>query len=652
MYVAIVQNNPTAGALKENSEAALQTIHELASTAYPPDLVVFPAFALCGMPLDGLQFSEAFGLECVDYARQVIKEAPLATVMGTVLPLHLDDGLDSPCESEALYMKDGEGGRLGFSNLEKDDEMPICPSVIRARIDGVQVGMLLDEYPDGDDLSDCDLVIMLLAKDYHGTDSLFTASEQLEFLQEVAREANAWLVVANLVGGAGEMVFDGGSLVMDAYGQVQAQAPVFEDAVLRANITFNASVATTLVESSQRDTTAMAAGASLAVAGSTAAKPIVRPLLPYEADWRALCLATHDYVVKNGFRDVVLGLSGGLDSAVVAAIAVDALGAGHVHGVLMPSPYSSAGSISDAQALADRLGIATMTIPITEPLEGFQRLMPFCSDDLPLDSAAMPDHSTSGTDAANARDTAPAAPAAPAVPANAVAPSDTSAQPSLAAQNLQPRIRMTCLMYLSNCFGWMLLNTGNKSEAAQGYSTIYGDTAGAFSPLGNVYKTNVYGLAHWRNQWHGAAAVGAITAPIPEAIIAKPPSAELYSGQTDQDLLPPYELLDRILHLHIEDGLGVDQILAVLSQDSKVDSAMSATVCEVLDRVRCSEFKRRSLPPAPCLDGMDIGSQLDWPLVNGFCDHQRPCKEHKDIQGYLGLSFSQRGMDGWTFLEN
>jgi NAD+ synthase (glutamine-hydrolysing) len=303
-------------------------------------------------------------------------------------------------------------------------------------------------------------------------------------------------------------------------------------------------------------------------------------------------------VDKNGFSDVVLGLSGGIDSAVTAALAVDALGPERVHGVLMPGPYSSPGSVSDAAALANNLGIATLTMPITSSFEAFKQ-------------ASVSAIGNEGS--------------------------------PVALQNLQARIRTIHLMHLSNTFGWLLLNTGNKSEAAMGFSTLYGDTAGAFAPLGNVYKEDVYALAAWRNQQKPL---------IPQPIIDKAPSAELYEGQRDEDTLPPYALLDRILRLHIEDGLGVDQILEFTRHEAGEQPLDAQTVGKVLEAVKRAEYKRRQEPLAPSIGYLDLTADRSWPLTNGFTDHYRNLMGAVSIVDYLGLIYRWDAPKGWDISAN
>jgi len=583
MYVAVIQNNPTVGALQENTDRIIASIDTLASSAYPPDLVIFPAFAMTGTPIAGMQLFDAFAAETLDVARKLIEQTKLTTLVGTMIPRPIPEEMTFCCEPEVLYCKDGAGTALGFVDVEDSWDEDSYASNITFALDGHQVSVVLDEYPEmEEDFSEVEIVILMLAKEYQGTKMMFTASDQLGYLRGFAKKNKVWVIVANLVGAQDESVFDGASLIMKPDGSVASALAPFQEGVLCYNINLN-------TRYYQR---------------STDHKPIyddehlIRPLLPYEADWKALELFTRDYVRKNGFTDVVLGLSGGLDSAICAVLACDALGAGHVHGVLMPSPFSSQGSIDDSLLLAENLGIETITIPIDEAMK------------------TLITH---------------------------IEASFNTTDSSLARMNIQNRIRMTCLMYLSNCFNWLLLNTSNKSELAMGYSTLYGDTAGALAPLGNLYKTDVYGLANWRNDKSQL---------IPQSTMTKPPSAELYEGQTDEDCLPPYSLLDVVLRLHIEEGLGVDQILQYTNRSSEPIKVTSTMVEKVLKTVRNAEFKRRQKPPSPTLGYVDMNTERDWPVTNGFTDYLRGIKMDASMVDYLGMVKSWKQPGGWDFLAN
>ncbi len=262
--------------------------------------------------------------------------------------------------------------------------------------------------------------------------------------------------------------------------------------------------------------------------------------------YRACVDALASFMGDLGFTDAVLGLSGGIDSSLVAVMAVDALGAERVHGVLLPGPYSSQHSVDDARALAENLGMPTDVVPICEPFESFERVLArACGGELT----------------------------------------------GLPAENTQARCRMVCLMALSNRYGWMLLNTGNKSEALMGYSTLYGDTAGAFAPIGGLYKTDVYALANWRND---QAVSQGLTAPIPQNVLEKPPSAELSPDQRDETSMGvAYPLLDRLLKRMVEDGLTEDALVAE-GFDADLVERIAATV-------RASAFKRALEPPSPAV---------------------------------------------------
>ncbi|MDR2107998.1 MAG: NAD(+) synthase [Coriobacteriales bacterium] len=568
MYIAIEQFNPTVGALRENSKRALARIDALASVPYPPDLVVFPAFALTGAPVAGLQSHDAFSAECLDVLNDFCARAKLPTLVGTLFPQRHPDTsfINLP---EVVYCEGGKGEILHFSNLFErmlDEQGASLPFL---QIAGEKVTVLFDGLPESDeDFLETDVLVVMLAKDYHSTDEMFTASLQIESLSQSAVRNSIWIVCVNLVGGQDDLVFDGASIVIAPSGQVIASAQPFEEHSLLVNLAANSE------------------------------EVKVRPLLPYEADWRALTLSIRDYLGKNGFSDCVIGLSGGIDSSVTAALACDALGAEHVHGVLMPSHNSSPGSISDATELAKNLGIATLHLPITGAYDGFVEQY-------------QRELGSPGSD--------------------------------IALQNIQARIRTIHLMHLANSYDWLLLNTGNKSEAAMGYSTLYGDTAGALAPLGNTYKTDVYGLAEWRNQQ---------SAVIPRTTLEKPPSAELYEGQKDSDALPDYQLLDRVLRLHIDRDLGADQIITLLRASGEDGDITPELVLEILGRVRRAEFKRRQEPLAPSLASVDITNERAWPVTNGFNDRNRNIPTAFEVFDFLGNLYGSHGPRGAGIMRN
>ena len=356
---------------------------------------------------------------------------------------------------------------------------------------------------------------------------------------ERAREAAAPIAYVNQVGGQDELVFDGDSMVMSANGVLLARASRFVEDLCVVDIDIaNADLAT---ERPPIDQTGIA------------------ETLTEEAEvWNALVLATRDFVIKNRFSDVVIGLSGGVDSALVAAIAADAVGPEHVHGVLMPSRYSSDHSISDAIALAENLGVEYRTIAI-EP--GHAALMEMLASSYEGQSIG------------------------------------------LAEENLQSRLRAVTLMGLSNAFGWLLLNTGNKSESSVGYSTLYGDSAGGYAVIKDVSKLLVYRLCRYRNELAGREL-------IPETVLVKPPSAELRPDQRDDQSLPPYEELDPILAMYVEGDHSVEEIIAA-GHDP-------AVVQRIVGLVDLAEYKRRQSPPGPRVTSKAFGKDRRLPIVNRY----------------------------------
>jgi NAD+ synthase (glutamine-hydrolysing) len=356
---------------------------------------------------------------------------------------------------------------------------------------------------------------------------------------ERAREAAAPIAYVNQVGGQDELVFDGDSMVMSANGVLLARASRFVEDLCVVDIDIaNADLAT---ERPPIDQTGIA-----------------ETLIEEAEVWNALVLATRDFVIKNRFSDVVIGLSGGVDSALVAAIAADAVGPEHVHGVLMPSRYSSDHSISDAVALAKNLGVEYRTIAI-EP--GHAALMEMLSSSYDGQSIG------------------------------------------LAEENLQSRLRAVTLMGLSNAFGWLLLNTGNKSESSVGYSTLYGDSAGGYAVIKDVSKLLVYRLCRYRNELAGREL-------IPETVLVKPPSAELRPDQRDDQSLPPYEELDPILAMYVEGDHSVEEIIAA-GHDP-------AVVQRIVGLVDLAEYKRRQSPPGPRVTSKAFGKDRRLPIVNRY----------------------------------
>ncbi len=390
---------------------------------------------------------------------------------------------------------------------------------------------------------------------------------RLELCARRAREAGATLAYVNMMGGQDELVFDGDSIIVAADGTLLARGPQFEEMLLVADLDLPpADLATGPGDSpaDASDGTAMTihrvelpeipAGPGPAAAGLT---QLISPRLPALAEvYSALVTGVRDYVAKNGFRSVILGLSGGIDSALVATIAADALGPSRVHVVLMPSRYSSDHSVADAEDLAKRQGLPARTVPIAPMVDAFEAGLTLAG---------------------------------------------------LAAENLQSRVRGVILMGISNAEGHLVLTTGNKSELATGYSTLYGDSAGGFGPIKDVLKTLVWDLARWRNE---QAAARGETPPIPENSIIKPPSAELAPGQLDTDSLPDYVTLDAVLDDYVEKDLGAAELIAAGHDPDLVDR-----VIRLVDK---AEYKRRQYPPGPKITPRNFGRDRRLPITNAW----------------------------------
>ena len=375
------------------------------------------------------------------------------------------------------------------------------------------------------------------------------------------RAADAQVPVAyvNLVGGQDELVFDGASMVFDETGRLIARANQFAEDLLIVDLDVRAGFRRRLLDPRGRVSAPPLPETQISDAqiGAQHDPARIEPLLaPVHEVYEALTLGTRDYVTKNGFERVLIGLSGGIDSSLVAAIAADALGADRVTGVLMPSRYSSDGSITDAEELAANLGIETITVPIEDAHQAFTHLLE---------------------------------------------PAFAGTAPGLAEENLQARIRGTLLMTISNKFGWMVLTTGNKSEMATGYSTLYGDMAGGFAVIKDVPKMLVYALSVDRNQRAGRAL-------IPESVLEKPPSAELRPDQKDEDSLPPYSVLDEVLEDYVEQDLSAAEIEAAGFDRDTVDRVVA-----LVDR---SEYKRRQAPPGVRVSAKAFGKDRRLPITN------------------------------------
>ncbi|MDR0501064.1 MAG: NAD(+) synthase [Coriobacteriales bacterium] len=614
MYIAIVQFNPKVGALRENTERALAELNRLASETYPPDLVVFPAFALTGEPIELLQFYPPFAAECIEIYADFCNRAPLPTIIGTYYPQFDPYTARLTCLPEVIYAGDGDGEILHFSDIVYEENDPYDDSFMRhITINDTSVAIMFNESPDYDEsFEDYDVVVVLEAAEFTGEEAMLMATSQTDEYKEIAKDNNVWYVIANLAGAADSIVYEGTSMIISPVGKIVAAAPAFTEQTICYNLS-NAAMAK---------------------------KILLKPQLQYEAYWNVIVCGIRDYHYKNGFSDCVIGLSGGIDSSLVCALAVEALGADHVHGVLMPSQNSSSDSIKDAKELASILGVKTITLPINTIYDAFMLLY---------------EHALSDTDIANPTLTTNSS-CNVATGKDKKADSDVDAdfsgsknrlsmkpEDNIALQNIQARIRMLHLMHLSNTFNWLLLNTGNRSEAAMGYSTLYGDTAGAIAPIGNLYKVDVYGVARWRNE-RGLV--------IPDAILNKPPSAELYPGQRDCDSLPDYDILDVILRLHLNDGMGADQILVSLRECEFFPEITPEIVLDTLSRVSAAEFKRSQEPMAIRIDDFSFAENRHWPTTNGFVDRDRKLKTDVEVFRFIEAVYKDCGPRNLGYFAN
>ena len=582
LRVAVCQMNPTVGDLQGNmalASAALAQAEEADA-----DVAVMPEMAITGYPPEDLVLRSGFVADSrATVEKFATQTSRCAAVVGfadgdpsperTVADRAVIDDDDGPGSNSGVWnaLAVCAGGRVvgtyykrHLPNYAVFDELRYFQRgddpLTLYEIGGVAVGVTVCEdswIPDGP-VSRLAAAGARVVVNVNG--SPFRAGKQSvreQVISDRVAEAGVPVLYANLVGGQDELVFDGGSFVVSPSQQgpqVTARCERFAERVEVIDIelpspreaTSEASVVVVSTRSSrQRD---------------RLAAPLAEPLSESAEQWRALELATRDYVHKSGFSDVCVGLSGGVDSSITATIAADALGAGHVHGVLMPSRYSSGHSIADAEALAANLGIDTRTFAIEGVHAAFTEL-------LSGDSAA---------------------------PGNLG---------DLTDQNLQSRIRGVLLMALANEHGWLVLTTGNKSEAAVGYSTLYGDTAGAYAVIKDVWKLTVYELCRWRNA-QGAAV-------IPESVLDKVPSAELRPDQRDDQSLPPYEVLDPILQAYVEGDLGVAEIV----EAGLGDLELVQQVCGLVD---VAEFKRRQTPIGARVSNKAFGRDRRMPIVNRY----------------------------------
>jgi NAD+ synthase (glutamine-hydrolysing) len=568
LRVALTQMDACVGDLAGNVEKITAGIREAREAG--ADIVLFPELAITGYPPEDLLLKEHVLHDARAALDLVAAEAhDLVAIVG--FPERAEDVYNA-----AAVCADGRVcgiyRKMRLPNYGVFDELRYFqagtrPAVIEVNGHKVALTVCEDIWVPGDPLyeaalSGAALAVNISASPYHRGKGM----ERERMLQQRARDNVCAVAFCALVGGQDELVFDGHSLVCDHDGTILARAPQFTETMLVCDVDPDAARAARLRDTRHRPAARdveprVAHLGSFTTAGVDAGDrgvggPVAEPLERDAEVYAALVLGTRDYVAKNGFEHVVLGLSGGIDSTLVLCVAVDALGADRVTAVTMPSRYSSEGTRNDAVKLAENLSVELLTLPIEDPMRSYEELLaePFAGREV-----------------------------------------------DITEENLQARIRGNLLMALSNKFGWLVLTTGNKSEMSVGYSTLYGDSAGGFAVIKDVPKLLVYRLAELRNSNGG---------PIPPEILTRPPSAELRPDQKDEDSLPPYSVLDAIVEGYVEQDQGREQLLARGFEAADVD--------RIIRLIDLAEYKRRQQPPGIKITTKAFGRDRRMPITNGY----------------------------------
>lgn len=543
LHITLAQINPIVGNIEYNLNKIRKIRDESPALT---NLIIFPELALCGYPPEDLVLKPFFLARVQEAVDQLIKESD-GKYIALSVPLKLHNNIQS-----ALHII-GEGKILGtiykhnLPNYGVFDEARVFTPGAPAEpisVHGHKIGFIVCEDTwtpaVANNLKQCgaEMLISVNASPYEITKH----DQRMKIARARVKETGLPLIYVNQCGGQDEIIFDGASFVLNEQGDVILQAEEFVEDIHH---------------------TAWHRTGSHWLCSTDTNHP---PHEKIEAIYQAVMIALRDYVSKNGFPGVLIGMSGGVDSALSAAIAVDALGADNVHGVMMPSVYTSHESHKDAEDTCRALGIRYDIIPITEQVTAFEK--------------ELAGHFSEDT-------------------------------PDITHQNIQSRCRGVTLMALSNASGKMVLSTGNKSEVAVGYATLYGDMCGGFNVLKDIYKTQVYELCRWRNAHKPGHGFGPVGQVIPDNVLAKAPTAELKPGQTDQDTLPPYDVLDNILEGLIEHDWDVGTIV----KHGGHDADLVQRVWRMLD---LAEYKRRQAAPGPKITSRSFGRERRYPITNHF----------------------------------
>jgi len=556
--VALAQVNAVVGDFKYNADKVKACLRE--ARRRQADVILFPEMILTGYPPEDLLLKRDFVLQSAQALDRVVPFCKgLTALIGCVEPANR-----LLFNSAAL----AAGGRLigryrkmrlpNYGVFDEKRYFQEGAAPCRFVQNGITFGITIceDIWEEPEQRLDVDVLLNISSSPFHtGKGNL---RERL--IRKRARQFDAYVVYANLVGGQDELVFDGRSLVAAPDGKLMARGKSFEEELLLVDLPVpRPKLART---GTKRRSLPGVKTYRLGQRNPAAKKPLpqrqMRATDPTEEVFKALVLGTRDYIVKNGFKTVTIGLSGGIDSALTAAVAAEALGAANVVGVLMPSPYSSPGSIDDSRQLAANLNIRTFSLDIANTMRAYEKTL---------------------------------------------APLFRGTPPGIAEENLQARIRGNLLMALSNKMGWLVLTTGNKSEISVGYCTLYGDMAGGFAVIKDVPKTLVYELAGYLNKQKG-------TDVIPRAIIDKEPSAELRPGQKDTDSLPEYPVLDAVLKRYVEEDKGMEELKKLGLPKKEVER-----IVRLVDQ---NEYKRRQAPPGIRITPKAFGRDRRLPITNHF----------------------------------